>query len=32
MAREVRTAERYVHVEFYIMSWDSTTEAISSRL
>jgi cardiolipin synthase len=25
MAREVRTAERYVHVEFYIMSWDSTT-------
>ena len=26
MAREVRTAERYVHVEFYIMSWDSTTK------
>jgi cardiolipin synthase A/B len=25
MAREVRTAEQYVHVEFYIMSWDSTT-------
>ena len=25
MAREVRTAERYVHVEFYIMSWDATT-------
>jgi cardiolipin synthase A/B len=25
MAREVHTAERYVHVEFYIMSWDSTT-------
>lgn len=25
MAREVRTAERYVHVEFYIMNWDSTT-------
>jgi cardiolipin synthase len=25
MAGEVRTAERYVHVEFYIMSWDSTT-------
>jgi cardiolipin synthase A/B len=25
MAHEVRTAERYVHVEFYIMSWDSTT-------
>ncbi len=25
MAREVRTAERYVHVECYIMSWDSTT-------
>jgi len=25
MAQEVRTAERYVHVEFYIMSWDSTT-------
>jgi cardiolipin synthase A/B len=24
MAREIRTAERYVHVEFYIMSWDST--------
>ena len=26
MARAVRTAERYVHVEFYIMSWDSTTK------
>jgi len=26
MAREIRTAERYVHVEFYIMSWDSTTK------
>jgi cardiolipin synthase A/B len=25
MAPEVRTAERYVHVEFYIMSWDATT-------
>jgi cardiolipin synthase A/B len=25
MARTVRTAERYVHVEFYIMSWDATT-------
>ena len=25
MAREVRTAVRYVHVEFYIMSWDSAT-------
>ena len=25
MAREIRTAERYVHVEFYIMSWDATT-------
>jgi cardiolipin synthase A/B len=25
MAGEVRTAEQYVHVEFYIMSWDSTT-------
>jgi cardiolipin synthase A/B len=25
MAQEVHTAERYVHVEFYIMSWDSTT-------
>jgi phosphatidylserine/phosphatidylglycerophosphate/cardiolipin synthase-like enzyme len=25
MARDVRTAERYVHVEFYIMSWDATT-------
>jgi cardiolipin synthase len=25
MAREIRTAEQYVHVEFYIMSWDSTT-------
>ena len=25
MAREISTAERYVHVEFYIMSWDSTT-------
>jgi hypothetical protein len=25
MASEVRTAERYVHVEFYIMSWDATT-------
>jgi cardiolipin synthase A/B len=23
MAGEVRTAEQYVHVEFYIMSWDS---------
>jgi cardiolipin synthase A/B len=26
MARAVRTAERCVHVEFYIMSWDSTTK------
>jgi cardiolipin synthase len=26
MAREIRTAERYVHVEFYIMSWDATTK------
>ena len=26
MARAVRTAEQYVHVEFYIMSWDSTTK------
>jgi len=25
MAQEVHTAEQYVHVEFYIMSWDSTT-------
>jgi cardiolipin synthase len=25
MARAVRAAEQYVHVEFYIMSWDSTT-------
>ena len=25
MACEIRTAERYVHVEFYIMSWDSAT-------
>jgi cardiolipin synthase A/B len=25
MAREVRTAERYVHVEFYIMTWDAAT-------
>ena len=25
MARDIRTAERYVHVEFYIMSWDATT-------
>jgi cardiolipin synthase A/B len=25
MAGEVRTAEQYVHVEFHIMSWDSTT-------
>ena len=26
MAWAVRTAERYVHVEFYIMSWDPTTK------
>jgi cardiolipin synthase len=32
MAREVRTAERYVHVEFYIMSWDSTTDDFFSAL
>jgi cardiolipin synthase A/B len=25
MARRILTAEQYVHVEFYIMSWDSTT-------
>jgi cardiolipin synthase len=25
MPRGGRTAERYVHVEFYIMSWDATT-------
>ena len=25
MARQVRTAERYGHVEVYIMSWDATT-------
>ncbi len=32
MAREVRTAERYVHVEFYIMSWDSTTSEFFDAL
>jgi cardiolipin synthase A/B len=32
MAREVRTAERYVHVEFYIMSWDSTTHEFFEAL
>jgi cardiolipin synthase A/B len=32
MAREVRTAERYVHVEFYIMSWDSTTNEFFDAL
>jgi cardiolipin synthase A/B len=32
MAREVRTAERYVHVEFYIMSWDSTTNEFFEAL
>jgi cardiolipin synthase A/B len=29
MAREIRTAEHYVHVEFYIMSWDWTTKDFS---
>ena len=32
MASEVRTAERYVHVEFYIMSWDSTTNEFFEAL
>jgi cardiolipin synthase A/B len=32
MAREIRTAERYVHVEFYIMSWDSTTHEFFEAL
>lgn len=32
MAREVRTAERYAHVEFYIMSWDSTTSEFFDAL
>ncbi len=31
MAREVRTAERYVHVEFYIMSWDATCALTHTR-
>ncbi|MHA7985324.1 cardiolipin synthase [Rathayibacter sp. CAU 1779] len=25
MTREIRSASRYVHVEFYILSWDQTT-------
>jgi phosphatidylserine/phosphatidylglycerophosphate/cardiolipin synthase-like enzyme len=32
MVREVRTAERYVHVGFYIMSWDSTTNEFFEAL
>lgn len=32
MAAEVRRAERYVHVAFYIMSWDATTEKFFEAL
>ena len=32
MARAVDAAERYVHVEFYIMAWDDTTDVFFTAL
>jgi cardiolipin synthase len=32
MARAVRAAERYVHVEIYIIAWDETTDVFFSAL
>ena len=32
MAREVRTAERYVHVEFYIFAYDRTTALLFDHI
>lgn len=32
MSAEVRTAQRYVNVQFYILSWDTTTESFFDAL